>query len=47
MESTRARVIAAHKQLMALNATNAETFKDLVEALEQEQRDGIPPSDAL
>lgn len=37
IESTRARVIAAHKQLMALNATNAETFKDLVAALEQEQ----------
>ena len=37
IESTRARVISAHKQLMALNATNAETFKDLVAALEQEQ----------
>ena len=36
MESTRARVIAAHKQLMAMNEQNAETFKDLVAALEQE-----------
>lgn len=44
IESTRARVIAAHKQLMALNDTNAETFKDLVDALEQEQRDGVLPS---
>lgn len=38
VESTRARVIAAHKQLMSLNDANAETFKDLVAALEQEQR---------
>jgi len=37
IESTRARVISAHKQLMALNDANAETFKDLVAALEQEQ----------
>jgi hypothetical protein len=29
---------------MALNDTNAETFKDLVDALEQEQRDGVLPS---
>jgi anti-anti-sigma factor len=36
MESTRARVIAAHKQLMAMNEQNAETFKDLVAALERE-----------
>jgi hypothetical protein len=36
MESTRARVIAAHKQLMTMNERNAETFKDLVAALEQE-----------
>jgi hypothetical protein len=36
MESTRARVIAAHKQLMAMNEHNAEAFKDLVAALEQE-----------
>ena len=36
MESTRARVIAAHRQLMAMNEQNAETFKDLVAALERE-----------
>tara|TARA_B100000575_G_scaffold137308_1_gene109544 strand:- start:12 stop:551 length:540 start_codon:yes stop_codon:yes gene_type:complete len=36
VESTRARVIAAHKQLMAMNEHNAEAFKDLVAALEQE-----------
>ena len=37
MESTRARVIAAHKELMTMNELNAETFKDLVAALEQEE----------
>ena len=37
MESTRARVIAAHKELMTMNELNAETFKDLVTALEQEE----------
>ena len=40
MESTRARVIAAHKQLMSMNDANAETFRDLVDALEQEQTEG-------
>lgn len=44
MESTRARVIAAHKQLMALNESNAETFKDLVEALEQEELESLKPA---
>jgi hypothetical protein len=39
IESTRARVIAAHKQLMALNTKNAETFKELVAALENEHRE--------
>ena len=38
IESTRARVIAAHKQLMALNKANAETFRDLVAALENEHQ---------
>ncbi len=38
IESTRARVIAAHKQLMALNEANAETFRDLVAALENEHQ---------
>ena len=33
---TRERVIEAHKVLMSLNASNRETFKSLVEALEQE-----------
>lgn len=42
MESTRARVIAAHKQLMSMNDANAETFRDLVDALEQEQTEGAP-----
>ena len=37
MESTRARVIAAHKELMTMNELNTETFKDLVAALEQEE----------
>ncbi len=41
IESTRARVIAAHKQLMALNTRNAETFKELVAALENEQSDHV------
>ena len=45
IETTRARVIAAHKQLMAMNDANAEAFKDLVDALEQEQGDGMLPAD--
>ena len=36
MEITRARAIAAHKQLMTMNEQNAETFRDLVAALERE-----------
>ncbi|NCF33502.1 MAG: STAS domain-containing protein [Proteobacteria bacterium] len=33
---TRERVIEAHKVLMSLNENNRETFKSLVDALEQE-----------
>jgi len=35
-EEMRQRVIDAHKVLMSMNAKNAETFKDLVSALEAE-----------
>lgn len=34
----RERVIEAHKVLMSMNEQNAQTFKDLVDALESEQR---------
>ena len=37
-EALRERVIQAHKVLMSMNQQNAQTFKDLVDALELEQR---------
>jgi anti-anti-sigma factor len=41
-DEMRERVIEAHKVLMSMNAQNAETFKDLVSALEAESTRQTP-----
>ena len=41
-DEMRERVIEAHKMLMSMNAQNAETFKDLVSALEAESAQQAP-----
>lgn len=41
--AAREMVLEAHRVLMSLNEQNAETFRDLVHALEAEQRAGSAP----
>ena len=43
-DEMRERVIDAHKVLMSMNQQNAETFKDLVSALEAEAEAEAPPA---